>query len=245
MSLLIQFRRVVLSVPSPFSRLFSWKSRQNRDPEARIRKQESLNKRYTLRRLGELPDEAGESTSSTAVVARARDQAMRKVNSTLTRVLRLSNVSSIDKAEVYACKVGESVSLSDLVASISTPSPRSAIVVVKDRGNTERVFKALKREFSSLQVSLMDRDRVELKLPEITDSLRENRGQLIDALVDQTKKELKKLELQVYADIKQRQLTQSEVMALRVELGDVFLSALSQLEKSLNSALDDLGLDPY
>jgi hypothetical protein len=214
----------------------------NRDPDLRVKKQESLNKRYLLRRLDsletELIDFPGESC-----VSRTRELVEQRMATFANRVGKLANVSSIERSEVEATPLGNSQSLRELILSISQPSPRSAIIVVKDRGNTERVFKILKREFPNLSVSLMDRERVELRQPTITDAIREERGGMVDNLISAARKELKKLELQSYDELKKSSLSDRDLQTSRSLVKQIFAAADSDLEAMMKTAMDELEID--
>ena len=227
-----------------FSRQFSWKSRLNRDPDLRQRKQEALNKRYTLRRLGELEEDVKGSEPHGTLITRFRDQVDAKLSTASSRISKFSNIEFIDKADLHGAKVGETIPLADLVASISTPNPRCAVIVVKDRGNTERVLKALKRELPHLQVSIMDRERIEVRLPKATAELREDRGRVIDGIAQQAKKDLKKLELQTYDVIKKQSITKAEMLAIRDQVEKEFSSASKKLDAAVDEATEALGLEP-
>ena len=225
-----------------FQRNFSWKSRLNRDPEMRQRKLEILNKRYLLRRLDALED-VDVVVPSDSVVNRCKDLVEKKMASVSDRVCKQANISSIDGEELRVLNVGSGMTLKEWTLSISQPSPRSAIIVVKDRGNTERLFKHLKRAFPNMFVTLMDRERVELRLPQITNDLREKRGEVVDKLISDSRKELKKLELQTYDELKRMSLADRQLHDARERTRSVFQAAEENLNTVLKTAMDDLGID--
>jgi ribosome recycling factor len=236
------FRRLLFVPAQRFpSRGFSWKSRLNRDPELRQRKLEILNKRYLLRRLDALENE-DHATSGGVIVQQTRDLVEQKLTTLSNRVSKLANLSSIDKEELEEVDCGGGTSLKTLTISVSQSSPRSAIIIVKDKGNTERLFKQLKREFPNLTVTMMDRERIALRVPTITEDLRERRGEMVDKLITDSRKELKKLELQTYNEIK-KQMSDRELLAIRERIRSVFDAAEKDLDSTLKTAMDELEID--
>ena len=237
----IVYRRLLPSQPT-FGRLFSWKSRLNRDPELRERKKESLKKRYLLRRLEPLDIESSDAPGS-SYASKTRELLEQRMAGYVNRVSKLANVTSVDRSEIESISMGNERSLKDLLQSVSHPNPRSAIVVVKDRGNTERVLKVLKREFPNLLVSLMDRERVEVRQPQLTDELREERGRMIDSFLSSTRKELKKLELVSYEELKKSSLREKDIQEIRFQIRQLFSVAESELDSIMRTAMDELDID--
>jgi ribosome recycling factor len=235
------FIRRIRVISTPF-RNFSWKSRLSREPEIRERKIEALNKRYLLRRLDEL-DGPEPSAPGYAAIASVKEVVEKRLSQITDRVEELSNVVSIDREDLAESMVGKELKLRDVALSISLPNRRSAIIVVKDRGNTERVLKVLKRANPNLIVSLMDRERIEVKLPKDSAELREARGEAIDEILARFRKELKKLELQAYDEIKKLRFNDRDTLVLRENARAIFSAAEQTLDNLLHAAMEDLGID--
>jgi ribosome recycling factor len=213
-----------------------------RDPELQERKVELLNKRFGLRKMEELK-EVSSSIPGESMIERIKDLVETRTNQISQRVSKLSNVTDLDRGMIEDTEIGKGIKMKVLALSISQPNSRTVIVVVKDRGNTERLYKALKREYPNHRVSLMDRERIELTLPGLTDEVREGRGEQVDAVISAGRKELKKLELEMYDEIKKLNLPEKEVIILRTTVRDIFEKAEQDLEWLFKSAMDDLDLD--
>lgn len=213
-----------------------------RDPELRERRVELLKKRFGLRKMEELK-EASSSIPGESMIERINDLVENRTMQISQRVSKLSNVTDLDRGIIENIEIGKGVHMKVLALSISQPNSRTVVVVVKDKGNTERLHKALKREYPNLRVSLMDRERIELTLPVLTDEAREGRGEQVDAVISAGRKELKKLELQTYDEIKKLNLPEKEVIILRTTVRDMFEKAEKDLERVFESAMDDLNLD--
>ena len=208
-----------------------------------MRKLESLKRRFTLRKIGELDDPEVAAFPGSSILDRVRDGIQRRLNSLDGRTHSLANLVAIDVRLLEETPMGQSLSLRQLALSVSTPNPRTAVIVVKDRGNTERVYKATKREHPNLVVTLMDRDRVEAKLPTVTDDLRIQRGELVHKLVHDANKALKKSELQAYNEIKALSLPAPSMNEVREAVRAEFLHAAEYIETLQAHALDELGLE--
>lgn len=224
-------------------RRFSWKSRISRDPELRQKKLESLNKRYTLRRIGELEDTEAVPVPGSQMLSTISESLDQRLSAISIHTERLCQIHSVEKSDLESTRVGDTIPLISLSSAITQPNPRSAVVVVKDKGNTERVFKALKRSFPSLIVSIMDRERVEVKLPRITEEFRIDRGNQVAKFIEENRKALKKLELQTYDQIKKGSYSSSDVLSLRTKVRESFASAETTLDGIEKDALDSLGLE--
>jgi len=224
-------------------RRFSWKSRISRDPELRQKKLESLKKRYTLRRIGVLQETEAAPVPGSKMLSTISESLDQRLSAISIQTERLCQIHSVEKSDLESTRVGDTIPLFALTSAITQPNPRSAVVVVKDKGNTERVFKALKRSFPSLIVSIMDRERVEVKLPRITEELRLYRGNQVAKLIEETRKTLKNLELQSYDQIKKGSYSSSDALSLRTKLRESFASAEKTLEQMEEKALDSLGLE--
>ena len=220
---------------------FSWKSRLNRDPEERQKKLESLSKRYTLRRIDVLDESPAPQTDSTTL-HKVRDNIANILSRVDSRITKISNIEALDREELLQTPIG-TIPLAAL-ASVTMSGPKSATVVAHDRGNIDRIFKALKHAFAHCSCSILGRERVEVKIPRITPEVRELRGAQVSKLIDESRKELKKAELLVYKEIKASQkgpthATTSLVERVKVE----FSTATKLLDDALVAAIDKLGLE--
>ena len=173
-----------------FSRDFSWKSRLNRDPELRQRKLESLNKRYILRRFDKL--DFDEQSQSSVIFSHVQDSISSTLSKADVRLSKLTNIFSFEQSQLEGLLVGKTY-LHQL-AHVTLPSSRSATIVVPDRGNIERVMKAVKIAFPYCQSSIIDRERISLKIARVSPEVREDRGKLVQKHINEVKKDLKKLE---------------------------------------------------
>lgn len=223
-------------------RFFSWKSRLNRDPEIRQRKLESLNKRYTLRRIDALDDDSSLSSDTATVMNKVHESIGKILSRADSQINKISNIDAIDKEELLQIPVG-TVPLGTL-ATITMSGVKSATVVVNDRGNIDRVFKALKHAFSHCSCTILGRERVEVKIPLITPELRETRGAQVAKCVENTRKELKKAELLFYKEIKNTQKGPShEVTSLVERIKTEVSTANKLLDDAMDAAIDKLGLE--
>lgn len=225
------------------ARSFSWKSRLGKDPELRRLKQESLNKRYAFRRFGELENSQSDDKADTNWVSSLRESVLVRYTEAFVTIKQLANISSLRREDVLESSVSDSIALKQLALSVSLPNPRTAIVVVKDRGNTERVLKSLKRSFPNWIVTLMDRERVEIKLPKLTEGLRVSRGQGIGRRVDELKKDLKRSELRAYERIRKSCLSPQDATILKEQVKAMFGDIESQLNVLSKDLIDSLGLE--
>jgi hypothetical protein len=214
----------------------------DRDPEARARKAESLKKRYLLRRIDPIDDD-GLPSSGGEMYRRTRSSVERKLGEVSDSVAKLANVLSIERDVLGEIRVGNNLFLKDLIHSIQSSSPQSSVIVVRDRGNTERLLKVLRRELPQLKVRLMDRERIELLVPAVTPELREERGEKIDRLITTAKKELKKLELQAYDELKKSGLSDRDILTAREAIRGIFTPAENALDSSLETAMEKLDID--
>lgn len=224
------------------SRLFSWKSRLNRDPELRQKKLESLKKRYTLRRLDILDEPTEYPKDGSEYFSRAQVSIEAILAKADSRMNKISNIEELDREELEKLAVG-STPLQAL-ASLHMSGSKACIVAVRDRGNIDRVHKALKHAFPHCTCSILGRERVEVRIPPITAELRESRGQLAERCVEEIKKELKKAELILYKEIKATSNAPSHITAALVERIKAEFSKANQLiDETLISAIEKLGLE--
>jgi ribosome recycling factor len=238
----IRFCDSSVSIWSYKSRLFSWKSRLNRDPELRQKKLESLNKRYTLRRLDVLDGQSIYPQDGSEFFPRVQRSIETILARADSRMSKISNIDELDREEMENIGVGSTPL--QAIASIHMSGPRSCTVAVRDRGNIDRVFKALKHAFPHCMCSILGRERVEVKIPPITAELREARGEVAEKCIDEIKKELKKSELLVYREIKTTFHGPSHVTAALVERIKAEFSTANQLvDESLTAAIEKLGLE--
>ena len=224
------------------TRCFSWKSRLNRDPELRQKKLESLNKRYTLRRIDVLDGEGESASSGGQVLQQTHEKIATILSRADTRINKITNIEAIDRDEVEKTLVGTTPLGS--IASVSMTGSKAATVVVHDRGNIDRVLKALKHAFSHCTCTILGRERVEVKIPRITPEIREKRGVLVSKCVDESRKELKKAELILYKEIKTSHKGPSHATASLVErIKTEFSTANKLLDETFDAAIDKLGLE--
>ena len=223
-------------------RFFSWKSRLNRDPEIRQRKLESLSKRYTLRRIDVLDEVSAVSSDAVTVMSKVQENIGKILSRADSQINKISNIDAIDREELLQIPVG-TVPL-DTLATITMSGDKSATVVVNDRGNIDRVFKALKHAFSHCTCTILGRERVEVKIPLITPELREKRGDQVEKCVENTRKELKKAELLFYKEIKNTQKGPShETTSLVERIKTEFFTANKLLDDAMDAAIYKLGLE--
>ena len=176
-----------------FFRSFSWKSRQNRDPDLRLRKKELLDKRYTFRRIGVL-DESG--------LVNDVSEAERFIEKVLlefaNEISMLKNVSSVDRTSIETIMIGK-VPLSSF-ALVSQQNPRTVVIVPKQVGNLDLVLKNVRRVLHpSWEAHMLDRDRIEVNLVPNRSAV-----QHISHLCNETLKKLKKYELETYAELRKK-----------------------------------------
>ena len=125
-------------------RSFSWVSKLGKDPELRLKKIEALNRRYALRRLGELPDDETKLLFGEPVFSHCRKEVKNRIEVLTRRLRRLSNIKCVDREDLEQTSVGNTNCVREYVSTIMEPNPRCAIIVMKDKGNTERIFKSIK-----------------------------------------------------------------------------------------------------
>lgn len=174
---------------TPF--VLSWKSRLGRDPELRQKKLEKLNKRYTLRRFDELDDVLDVPTGvpHASEITPVIHSTLDKLSSDLERIV---GPSTLAKDMICDTKVG-GASLRQL-ATTTMNSPYTATIVPYDRGNLDMVFKAVRIHFPTCTATILGRDRIELRLKELTSKEVESRESEIANLISNAEKQLKKLE---------------------------------------------------
>lgn len=224
-------------------RSFSWKSRLKKDPDLRLKKLEALNRRYSLRRLGELPDETPKLLLGEPVLSQCRREVKKRIEVVTHRLKRFSNLSTVDRVDLEETSMGEAHQVRDYIISIQQPNPRTAVVVVKDRGNTERILKSLKSKHPNFLVTLMDRERIQVALPRITKEFRELRGKHVNDEITKAKKELRKLELQSFRDLEKMTLNRFEFLQWRERVAIEIKNTEPILETLLADALENLELE--
>jgi hypothetical protein len=177
---------------------FSWKSRLGRDPELRQRKIEKLNQRYTLRRFDELeePTDASsipgpaDSSAETHVVSQSVSASVQKVSDEISRILgpRQLTRDLFDNMRVGTIPLHQ-------FATFTVFSEYEAVVVARDKGNIDMLFKSLRTQLSTCSATILGRERVEVRLRELTGKEIDGRRTAIYSVIDSALKALKRLEL--------------------------------------------------
>ena len=162
----------------------------NRDPELRQRKLESLNKRYIMRRFDELDPEKHNQPS--VIISRVIELIAISLSKAEDRVSKLTNIFSLEQSQLESLLVGKTPVYK--LARVFLTGTRGATLVLVDRGNIDRVLKAVKNAFPYCQCTIIDRERIELRISRVSPELREERGKLVQKAVNDTRKDLKKLE---------------------------------------------------
>lgn len=225
------------------SRVFSWFSRLNKNPEDRVRKVEALNRRYTLRRLGKLPDESPKLLPGETVFLKCHEDIRKRLEDLKARIGRLANISSVPRSDLEETIVGENHHVKDYVRTTLQPNPRTAILVVREKGYTELVLKSLKAKHGNYLFSIMDRERIQVSLPRITDEFRKFRGKLVDKEAAKVKKELEKLELQCVQDLESSATKSPEWFRWKERIEIEIKNAQLIVQSLLENALEILDLE--
>lgn len=220
---------------------FSWKSRQKRDPDLRAEKLKVLEKRYTLRRIGELKDSDELRRPVLQHLEEVSVSIRRTTDELRSRIQPLISIESLNPAVLGNTQVG-SLTLGKL-AMILQPNPRTLVLVARDRGSVDLILKTARRANPICSVSILDRERVEVKLPPLTDELKLKLGSDVERLCKECTKQLKKTELLKYKELVG--LSKAEIEGVRWSVKLEFEKAEKAVESILKTAIDELGLETY
>jgi ribosome recycling factor len=217
-------------------RFFSWKSRLNRDPELRQRKIESLNRRYALRRIDIL--ETSSDTQQGQLFSRMQDSIASILGRTESRIEKLVSIESLDKSAIELLNVGTEPL--ERLGSVRMTGLKHATVFVNDRGNIDRVYKTIKAAYPFCMCTIIDRDRIELKIPRLTGEFRLSRGEEVTHSVKEARKQIKKLELSIACELKKNHSKDHEIID---KVKQEFEAANKLLDDAETHAIDKLGLE--
>jgi len=116
------------------------------------------------------------------------------------------------------------------MANVRLSGPRLATIFLNDRGYIDRVFKSVKAGYPFCICTIIDRERVEIKIPRISEDFRVVRAEQVAKTIRDTRKELKKFDLSVRKDFKEiDDRVKGEFQAANALLDDAEIDAIDRL----------------